>query len=352
MQNSKIFRELLRLILQITTKCPFMFTKTFTSRVKTAWNMLQYKEGLAVNPVRHKDTRDFKYADLSYTSGRGETVHPSVLYFPRGFGTGKWKYLMTVTPFPMGITYFENPEFIVSDDGISWKLPDIRAHSPLVPPPSDWIGYNSDPVLFYDDGTQKLSMFYREVREEKDKLIISIYMISTEDGVEWSRPSVVYAQSTPKSMGGVLLSPAVLIIDGTNYVWYVEKNNERYILKRAQSPNFATLEKSVTCVISGMPDGFSLWHIDVKDGGYRLIMAACITDDTTKVRSIVFAESFDCGASWHIFSDRLEPCHKYGQKSLYKASIIKEDNSDSWKLYYSYNDFNGHWFTVVRQVKL
>ena len=146
MRESKLVRESLRILLQATSKCPCLFTDKFCRRVKRKWNLIQFEELQKIPHVSPVNRHDVVHADLTCTSGDGETVHPSVLYFPNGWGIGNWKYLMAVTPFPNGIVYFENPEFVVSNDGISWSLPSQNAPSPVVPPPSEWTGYNSDPI--------------------------------------------------------------------------------------------------------------------------------------------------------------------------------------------------------------
>lgn len=353
MRESKLVRESLRILLQATSKCPCLFTDKFCRRVKRKWNLIQFEELQKIPHVSPVNRHDVVHADLTCTSGDGETVHPSVLYFPNGWGIGNWKYLMAVTPFPNGIVYFENPEFVVSNDGISWSLPSQNAPSPVVPPPSEWTGYNSDPNLCYDAETETLFLFYREVRENRNSLTVTIFVKSTVDGILWSRPIPVKVVKTPSTIGTVLLSPSVLKLDDTAYIWYVEKTDGRYCMKRSECRSLSAIEPSVVCKVVGIPEGLSLWHIEVKeDVDGRLVMSACVTDELTKIRSIIFAESCDNGLTWRVLPTKLDPEPNCRERSLYKASLIKEGGGCRWRLYYSYHDVDGHWFTAVRNVSL
>lgn len=348
MESSKIKRELTRLCLQITTNFPYFFPASVRGGVKQRWNSLQYEEGLSAAAQPRSCRSGAALLDMSMTSGFGETVHPDVIYVPDGFGAGKWKYLMAVTPFPKAIVYFENPEFLVSDDGTSWRLPPC-GKSPLVPPPSDWVGYNSDPALFYEDGT--VFMIYREVREEKGCLMISVKVMETRDGTVWSAPKVLASLKNPASKAGVLMSPSVLKLRGQYYVWYVDEESGIYDIKRAECPALSSIADGVKVELDGMPDGLSPWHIDIEKNGERLIMALCAKDGRGR-HSIIFAESRDFGTCWRIIEGkRLDPIQESGEDSLYKAALAKDDEH-GWKLYYSFKDIEGHWYTVAEKLKI
>ena len=343
MESSKIKRELTRLCLQITTNLPYLFPASVRGGVKKHWNRLQYEEGLAVAAQPRYYRGGVEFIDLSMTSGFGETVHPDVIYVPEGFGAGKWKYLMAVTPFPKAIVYFENPEFLVSGDGLSWQLPQ-GGQSPVVAPPSDWTGYNSDPALFYENGTA--FMIYREVREEKGCLVISVKVMETRDGAAWSEPKVLSSMKNPADRAGVLMSPSVLKLRGKYYLWYVDEESGIYDIKRAECPELFSIADGVKVELDGMLDGLTPWHIDVEEDNERLLMALCAKDGRGK-HSIIFAESRDLGMCWQIIEGkRLDPVREAGEDSLYKAALAKDEHH-GWKLYYSFKDIEGHWYTVV-----
>lgn len=349
MDFSKIKRESLRLLMQLSVNAPFLFSSSFRGGVKKRWNMMQYEEGRSVAAPPRSWRENAVMLDLSMTSGFGETVHPDVLYIPDGFGAEKWRYLMAVTPFPKAIVYFENPEFLVSYDGISWRLPQ-GGKSPVAAPPSDWTGYNSDPALFYEDG--EVFLFYREVREEKNFLLVTLFVTSSRDGAEWSAPKTLKAVKTPTNRAGILMSPAVLKVGGRYFVWYVDEENGEYKMKRAECPGLSSLTDVADAALDGMPDGFSLWHIDMAEDGGRLLMAFCAKNDAGR-HSIFFAESSDAGLSWHVINGkRLAPISGAGEESLYKAALVKDAESRQWKLYYSFKDTGGHWYTLMEEIKL
>ena len=351
MDLSKIQREIMRILLQAVEAFPYMFPQLCRSWVMINWNRLQFEEGKKMHikpgatPYHHKRSS----LDLSCTSGFGESVHPDVICIDEGFTKMGWKYLLTVTPFPKGIVYFENPEFLVSHDGIEWSIP-AGGKSPVVPPPYDWIGYNSDPALLRDGNF--VHLIFREVRNERPSVVMTVYSISTSDGVAWSAPKIIYQIIRPQNEGALLMSPALLKI-GTKYViWYVDLEEGGFVIRRSEGDDLFSLSLGNRCEIYGMPDDLEVWHIDIVDDGDRLIMAICAGNRESRGRrSVIFAESFDWGKSWRCFGERLDPDSNMGENSLYKAALAPKANG-TWLLYYSYQDMERHWFTVVKDIVL
>ena len=102
----------------------------------------------------------------------------------------------------------------------------------------------------------------------------------------------------------------------------------------------------------GMRSEDTPWHIDVVDDRDSLVMALCVRDKLNGRRhSIVFARSTDQGLTWHVFGDRIEPDDSLHEKSLYRASLVK-NVTGMWSLYYSFQDPKGHWFPLVRNILL
>lgn len=351
MDLSKIERETLRLLLQAAEACPALFPRGYRSWVMISWNRLQFEEGKKLHAKQNAAPRrdGARLLDLSRTSGFGESVHPDVIYVEAGFAKAEWKYLMTVTPFPKGIVYFENPEFLVSHDGIKWDIP-TGGSSPVVPPPHDWTGYNSDPALICDGDAARL--IFREVRNNGACIVITVYVISTSDCVTWSAPEVICRVTRPKNDGALLMSPAPLRIRGKYVIWYVNQEDGVFVIRRSESSRLSAMPEGELCEICGMPDDLEVWHIDVAEDGARLIMAICAgSREDEGCRSVIFAESFDSGSSWRCFGDRLDPDVNNGERSLYKAALAPKAGG-GWLLYYSYQDDGGHWFTVVRDISL
>ena len=345
----KFRREMIRLFTQITSS--LTFAEKINERAKTMWNNLQYEEGkLQIPPPKYQEVYgDITMLDLSQTSGFGETVHPDVLYIQNGFGAGNWQYLMTITPFPRAIVYFENPEFLVSHDGIEWNIPQ-GGRSPLIPAPSNWLGYNSDPSLLYDSG--KLYLTYREVRAEKKFTSITIYTVSTYDGITWSSPQTLLTKKAAAKSEGFLMSQTLLKKDDKYIMWYVDRDDTGVSVIKRDGDNILNIENPRVTHIEGMTEGETPWHIDVvEDEEDRLLMSICAkAKNKADHYSILFAESGDIGESWRIIGNPIEPGeYPFCEKSLYRASLVKGPKGTRI-LYYSGRDAGGHWFTALRNV--
>lgn len=170
----KIRREIIRGQVKLALGFPWLLPESVRSGIFRRWNRCQRDftaDAYAKDDPAPRPEPPLRLLDLSCTSGFGENVHPDVLYVPEGFGAGGWRYFMACTPLPQGVEYFENPEFLVSMDGLRWHVPNGGA-SPLVGAPDDWIGYNSDPALYLEDG--ELSLFYRDYRAYSGYSIIRI----------------------------------------------------------------------------------------------------------------------------------------------------------------------------------
>ncbi len=113
----------------------------------------------------------------------------------------------------------------------------------------------------------------------------------------------------------------------------------------------SSIADGVTAELRGMPEGLTPWHIDIEPDEERLLMALCAKDRCGR-HSILFAESFDLGWNWQIIENkRLDPIRESGEDSLYKAALTK-DSERGWKLYYSYKDIEGHWYTLMETILL
>ena len=62
-----------------------------------------------------------------------------------------------MTPYPYDTDTRENPSIVVSDDGLSWSVPD-GLENPLVSPPA--CDHNSDPDIVYNPRSDELFVYY------------------------------------------------------------------------------------------------------------------------------------------------------------------------------------------------
>lgn len=223
-----------------------------------------------------------------------DCLHPCIRYIDTGFAG--YCYWMVQSPFYARNCKIENPVLFRSND-----IDSLGEHGVLIAP-APQKGYNSDPLLFFDD-----SLLYVMWREYADDLSnvgsCKLLGVSTKDGLVFSQPKV-YALN-PISYGETLQSPAVVKRDSNYYiyaVWYEyepERKNKGIAIWHGTSmsePNFQLVD---TIPISSpkicdkkwqiqlgkkyffLPtwQEFDLWHMDVvafeKNRSKNLYIIAC-----------------------------------------------------------------------------
>lgn len=356
MRWHKIKRESLRLLKNAVRDYPKCFKDNFRRRIIARWNLLQRDEEAAQEHIPHcrlllRDN-ELTLLNLDFLTGFGETVHPDVVFVPDGWRKAEWRYLMALTPMPRGAEYFENPEFVVSNDGINWHLPE-GGSSPVVPAPDEWLGFNSDPSLLLVEDT--LYLYYRDIREyEGNEVEVRILVRSTRDGVCWSSPVSIFSQRHARKYPAVLMSPTVLNMSGRYYMWFVSVSDGKYDILKTESSDMLLWTKPEKTFVNGLDAEEYPWHIDVVDDGGRLVMVLCVSDAKHfRRKSLCFASSDDNGLKWNVCGRRMRPgdCG-FGEESLYRGSLVRETNDNKWKLYYSGQDSQKHWYTVVKIITL
>jgi len=327
--------------MNVILACPFpsKYKKFIIRRWKERFCMNGYFD--SVHPLIERPfSKAANVLDLSCTSSFGQTVHPDVLYV-RKWGRGCWNYFMAVSGYPYSNDFYENPEFLVSNNGIDWALP-TGGKSPVVefPTHTDY-SYNSDPALLYDKGTMWL--FNREVRKVGKRSYVSISLKSSSDGIVWSESEKILSGTTLNKHPSILMSPSVLSLQGRYVVWYVEQSDNGFSIFRKESNDLRNWNKTERVVVYGT-DGKEPWHIDVANDGKKLLMAMCTADEN---HSILLANSTDGGFIWNIFGQPMTyEKYAFGGNSLYKPALCKNENGQ-WLLYYSATTANGEWFTAV-----
>lgn len=158
--------------------------------------------------------------------GSGQSVEPTVLYFPSGWGSdsnGKaWRYWMSSSPFTNGNAAFENPSLYVSDDGINWSVPPGLTN-PVIGAPAS--GNNDDPFLYMGpDGLMYLFWNWEgnSVTPSKN----GVYYVTSTDGVHWSASAGSAANklidSSPTQSTLTMLAPRFAYFRGVWHVWWLD----------------------------------------------------------------------------------------------------------------------------------
>lgn len=349
---NKFKREIIRAQMKFALNYPALMSDNIRKNIFRNWNRCQ--RDFALNDYSKTATAPHPDAplqllDLSCTCGFGENVHPDVIYIPDGFGVNSWKYLMTCTPLPQGVEYFENPEFLVSMDGVNWSVPRGGA-SPLIKAPDEWIGYNSDPSLYFENGT--LTLFYRDYLASSGCAFVRILMMSTKDGIAWTEPRVILSYKRGVKDGAVIMSPSVLKLNGVYYMWYVWRNhNGRHQVWRMESKDLLNWHTPSLIKIEGLPAEEEPWHPDVAqapDGS--LVMALCtFPKGHYRNMRIMLCTCLDMGLTWNFNDSFIERgSYNFGSKSLYRPSLVL--NAPVPLLYYSGQDELNHWRMVCREI--
>lgn len=280
--------------------------------------------------------------------GSGEAVHPDVLDLPGG-----WRgqhYWLAMTPYAKSSTKLENPSLLVSDDGLSLRVPDGLAN-PVVRKPGRAPDYNSDPELVYEASTDRLVMFYRLVEKKTN----TIRVVTSVDGLHWRQERNAFwvhghAAVSPTIVPARASSPAM--------VWYVDAGkggchaaSTRVMLRTARDSmgrvaNTAWSEPQTTTLSQ---PGYVIWHMKVRyvpsKGEYWAVYSAfpekavgCEIDD------LFFARSAD-GIHWTTYNEPIlrHEDHEWSSAAVYRSTFLYYPASDELRLWVSARNTAGNW---------
>ncbi|NLG52946.1 MAG: hypothetical protein GX541_03110 [Clostridiales bacterium] len=252
------------------------------------------------------DGRERALLDIPTYDGNPSTGHPSVVHVPGG-GWNGYKYWMADTPYPAESR--ENPSVFASNDGVNWVVPN-GAPNPVVPLSeiqADGYGHSSDTnLVMLPDNT--LALYYRVVGG-----VEVIYRKTSSDGKTWDNKHRCFKVL---GSGSDVLSPAVVIVGGTYYMYAVNASTGPYKITRRTSKDGLNWSEPVDCT---QPLNRA-WHIDVcyAGGKYRMLAA------THAEWNIYYLESED-GLNWTQPYDGpaiKRSGEEYDINGYYKAAMI------------------------------
>lgn len=221
------------------------------------------------------------FLNIPSTLGNGLTTHPSVVDFGNGEEWNGYRYWMAHTPYP-GVKN-ENPSIAVSNDNITWVVPD-GVQNPLVPPPGGE-AYNSDVELVYISDTNRLRIYYRESGRYDGKNIL--YYIESTDGLNWSDAEISLKTDFN------ILSPSIVYKQGDWKMWTVENKTAMHLRTSTDGVSWSDYE-----YIYQPWENWSVWHIGVyRDVNNRYHLLGSVweseNDKYSNYRPIVYANSDD-----------------------------------------------------------
>ena len=270
----------------------------------------------------------------------GQTVHPSVLFFPDGWNG--YKYWMAMTPFTDQDDDVETPEILACDDGVNWVVP-AGLTNPIVA--RDAAAPNSDTCLFYNEATDELWCYYRKTDlATYDK----IYLKKSADGIAWGGTGqgiLVLTMSLAEA-----LSPTVVKVGATYHMWYVNSLDSPNTINHRTSmdgENWGAEES--TNLYGGMPSGWMPWHLEVRWISERSEYWMSLTLTNSDVNwgtgnQLMFARSID-GINWYLHPIIILSPSAAGWDSsrIYQSTFILDGST--LKIWYSGCDAAPDWFT-------
>lgn len=243
----------------------------------------------------------------------GSVVHPDIL----DMGSAGWRgfrYWMVATPYWMQNAREENPSMWASHDVMHWRQ---VGTNPVYPPPVDKTQWNSDPDLVHDPSSGQLVMFFRGGGFEH-------YVARSSDGVTWP------ANPTPITLPGVsgqeVVSPTVLLIDGTWWLWGITNPDRTMFLWTAPSPEGPWTNKG-QC--SGWSGG---WHMNaIRHQGIIYMLVATFQGNlicNTSKNGLTWT----CNPSPSIVVGR---AGAWDSDQIYRPSIVLDEDKTTMHTWYS-----------------
>jgi hypothetical protein len=186
---------------------------------------------------------------LTTYDGSAQCVHPDVIRVgPHFYGR---ELLMVMEPYPYGDDYFENPSLLVSDDGLTWSVPDCVSN-PIVDPPPRRGAWNSDGDLLLDND-HGLSLYYRFNSGQGET---TLFRKTSTDGVRWSEAAPIFTVSP----SGSFASPALLRSGDAYHMYYVDTLEQRVHLAVGLDGIHWTTARIVFAFANA-------WHVDAMRSG-------------------------------------------------------------------------------------
>lgn len=240
--------------------------------------------------------------------GSNEPIHLDVIDFGTTPWNG-WRFWMAFTPYPNFVDDYENPSIVVSQDGITWQVPDGLTN-PVYFHTGSW--YNSDTDLAYDPATDELVLVFRDYKT---------HMVArSSDGVTWP------AAPTPNGIAGSNdLSPSLLrLADGTWRLWVM---NATYSAPTPEGP---------WTIVAGIALDPPIWHLNVAHapgGGFHMLyhsssLGACYAASSA---------TGGAGASWTVNPTPLlvSGTESWSMTNLYRPALTLHEDGDRYRVWYS-----------------
>jgi glycosyltransferase involved in cell wall biosynthesis len=252
--------------------------------------------------------------------GTGQCCHPDAVHIAEGFGAGRWRYWMALTPYPHARDRFENPSIYVSQDGVNWEAP---GPNPVVQLPPLETDHLSDVDMIFTGN--HLRLYYRESLYSVMPAEHRILVTESQDGITWSPPICAISSSRD-----LLCSPAVVESDGVFLLWEVSGD----VIRRRESPDGINWSPPTEASTSGLPDGQVPWHLDVYRQGRKLHLI--LNSRGVDGHRLHYGFSLDDGHTWMIRPYLIERVYGFEWGQHYRATMMSHPEHEGiYQLWYS-----------------
>src|SRR5659263_128279 len=256
--------------------------------------------------------------------GSGQAVHPDVYYNANGWRG--YKYWMVMTPYPNGNDAYENPSILVSNEGISWSVPQ-GLQNPIDPKPAS--GSNSDVDIVYNETADRIEIYYVESGAGTSYLIRK----TSGDGITWSAE-----KNTMLVPDYQVMSPAIIKNGSVYDMWYTggASCSADTIVKFATSAD--GINWSSPQMVNIQSD-LNIWHLDVSyipsQNEYWMVYAAYPKGSTCGNTDLYFAKSKD-KINWTNYPDIiLTRGASWDSSQIYRSTFLFNDTSNTMRIWYS-----------------
>jgi hypothetical protein len=270
--------------------------------------------------------------------GSGEAVHPDILFFPNGWRG--WEYWLVITPYPGDDTSKENPSILVSHDGITWREPAGIANPIALPR----VSFLADGDLFYDAAADRLCVYYVHQRINRRTHLMRK---SSADGVHWGPQTTEPADSLFDVPDFELLSPAVVQIGATWWMWSVNTGAvgcHAPATKIEYRTSADGIHWSAAADVHCTQPGYFPWHVDVihaaARGEFWMLFSAFPHGGSCHDTTLFFARSTD-GIRWTTFGRpalAMGADRAWDRNQIYRATLLHDADRDRLRVWYSADD--------------
>jgi hypothetical protein len=256
----------------------------------------------------------------------GQAMHPSIALF-----TSPWhgyRYWMSMTPFTGQDYTVENPSILVSQDGISWQVPDGLTN-PVAP---NEYRHLMDSELYYDNASDQLWLYYMKGTDNGAILLFR----KSSDGIHWSAEQVLI-----QGPYDTMVSPAVEKVDGIYRLWTVNPQGKGIVNLVEYRTSTDGINWTSPQIVNLNQFGVQVWHIEIKwiesKKEYWAIYAGYLNGSNSGHTSLYIAKSSD-GLNWTTFMRPAlapGPTGAWDSQQIYRTTFLYDPASDLLRVWYS-----------------